>query len=95
MSPEGSPSSSLFDVRGTSLRDPQLSAEGREEQAERMRTRVRILVQLTTRHGRYRRGLVQAATSLMPDEASLLAISRLTASTSINFVMCCRCVPRT
>jgi hypothetical protein len=38
-----------------------------------MRTRVRLLIQLTTRHGRYRRGLVQAARSLTPNEASLLA----------------------
>ena len=34
-----------------------------------MRTRVRLLVQLTTRHGTYRRGLVQAAKSLTPEEA--------------------------
>jgi hypothetical protein len=43
-----------------------------DEQAERMRTRVRLLVQLTTRHGRYRRGLVQAAKSLTPEEAAVL-----------------------
>jgi hypothetical protein len=47
--------------------------EASEEQAERMRTRVRLLVQLTTRHGRYRRGLVQAAKSLAPEEAAVLA----------------------
>jgi hypothetical protein len=44
-----------------------------EHQAERTRTRVRLLVQLTTRHGRYRRGLVQAANSLTPEEAAVLA----------------------
>lgn len=38
-----------------------------------MRTRVRLLVQLTTRHGRYRRGLVQAAKNLNPHEAAVLA----------------------
>jgi hypothetical protein len=38
-----------------------------------MRTRVRLLVQLTTRHGRYRCGLVQAARSLNPQEAAVLA----------------------
>ena len=38
-----------------------------------MRTRVRLLVQLTTRHGRYRRGLLSAAKSLTPEEAALLA----------------------
>jgi hypothetical protein len=48
-------------------------AEANEHEAERIRTRVRLLIQLTTRHGRYRRGLVQAATSLTPNEASLLA----------------------
>jgi len=37
-----------------------------------MRTRVRLLVQLTTRHGRFRRGLVQAAKSLTPEEAAVL-----------------------
>lgn len=47
--------------------------EANEQEAERIRTRVRLLIQLTTRHGRYRRGLVQAATSLTPNEASLLA----------------------
>jgi hypothetical protein len=48
-------------------------AEPDEQEAERIRTRVRLLIQLTTRHGRYRRGLVQAATDLTPNEASLLA----------------------
>ena len=48
-------------------------ADAGEQQAERMRTRVRLLVQLTTRHGRYRRGLVHAAKSLTPNEASVLA----------------------
>ena len=38
-----------------------------------MRTRVRLLVQLTTRHGQYRRGLVHAAKGLTPDEAAVLA----------------------
>jgi hypothetical protein len=47
--------------------------EANEQQAERVRTRVRLLVQLTTRHGRYRRGLVHAAKSLTPNEAAVLA----------------------
>jgi hypothetical protein len=47
--------------------------EANEQEAERIRTRVRLLIQLTTRHGRYRRGLVQAAASLTPNEATLLA----------------------
>ena len=38
-----------------------------------MRTRVRLLVQLTTRHGQYRRGLVNAAKGLTPNEAAVLA----------------------
>jgi hypothetical protein len=48
-------------------------AEPSEQQAERMRTRVRLLVQLTTRSGSYRRGLVQAARTLTPEEAAVLA----------------------
>ena len=48
-------------------------AEASEQQAERMRTRVRLLVELTTRHGQYRRGLVHAAKGLTPDEAAVLA----------------------
>ncbi len=43
-----------------------------EEQAERVRTRVRLLVELTTRAGRFRRGLVAAARSLTPYEAAVL-----------------------
>lgn len=34
---------------------------------------MRLLVRLTTRHGRYRRGLVHAARSLTPEEAAVLA----------------------
>jgi hypothetical protein len=60
-------------VRGSSSGAIPWRADASEEQAERMRTRVRLLVQLTTRHGRYRRGLVQAAKSLTPHEASVLA----------------------
>jgi hypothetical protein len=48
-------------------------ADASEQQAERIRTRVRLLVQLTTRHGRYRRGLVHAANGLTPNEAALLS----------------------
>jgi hypothetical protein len=60
-------------VRRTSVRAAPRRAEVSEDQAERIRTRVRLLVQLTTRHGRYRRGLVQAARSLTPQEAAVLA----------------------
>jgi hypothetical protein len=60
-------------VRGRSIGAIQRRAEATEEQTEQMRTRVRLLVQLTTRHGRYRRGLVQAAKSLRPEEAAVLA----------------------
>jgi hypothetical protein len=49
------------------------SAGAGDQQAERMRTRVRLLVQLTTRHGRYRRGLIHAAKGLTPNEAAVLA----------------------
>jgi hypothetical protein len=60
-------------VRDTSTEATAPRVEASEQQAERMRTRVRLLVQLTTRHGRYRRGLVQAAKSLNPEEAAVLA----------------------
>lgn len=60
-------------MRGTSVGAAARPAEASEHQAEQTRTRVRLLVQLTTRHGRYRRGLVQAAKTLTPQEASVLA----------------------
>ena len=60
-------------MRGTSIGAATRRAPASEEQAERVRTRVRLLVQLTTRQGRYRRGLVQAATTLTPEEASVLS----------------------
>jgi len=60
-------------VRGTSNGAAARPAQTTEEQAERVRTRVRLLVQLTTRQGRYRRGLVQAAKTLAPQEASVLS----------------------
>jgi hypothetical protein len=67
------PSSSLNSVPGTLIRAAARRAPASDQQAERMRTRVRLLVQLTTRHGTYRRGLVQAAKSLTPQEAAVLA----------------------
>ena len=60
-------------MRGTSIGAAARRAQASEEEAERVRTRVRLLVQLTTRHGRYRRGLVQAAKTLTPEEASVLS----------------------
>ena len=60
-------------MRGTSVGAAARRREASEHQAEQTRTRVRLLVQLTTRHGRYRRGLVQAAKTLTPQEASVLA----------------------
>jgi hypothetical protein len=56
-----------------SMADPAGANEASEQQAERVRTRVRLLVQLTTRHGRYRRGLVHAAKRLTPEEAAVLS----------------------
>lgn len=58
---------------GISIRAATRPTKASDQQAERMRTRVRLLVQLTTRHGTYRRGLVQAAKSLTPEEAAVLA----------------------
>jgi hypothetical protein len=60
-------------VRGSATGATAPPREASELQAERVRTRVRLLVQLTTRHGGYRRGLVQAAKSLTPPEAAVLA----------------------
>lgn len=60
-------------MRGPSIRAATRRTKATEQQAELMRTRVRLLVQLTTRHGTYRRGLVQAAKSLTPEEAAVLA----------------------
>ena len=60
-------------MRGRSIGAVPQRAEASEEQTEQTRTRVRLLIQLTTRHGRYRRGLVQAAKSLRPEEAAVLA----------------------
>jgi hypothetical protein len=60
-------------VRGTLTSATARRTEADEQQADRMRTRVRLLVQLTTRHGGYRRGLVHAAKSLTPEEAAVLA----------------------
>ena len=73
MAPSDAPAVALLGVRGRSIGAISRRAEATEEQTEKMRTRVRLLVQLTTRHGRYRRGLVQAGKSLRPDEAAVLA----------------------
>ena len=60
-------------MRATSIQPAEPRAAVSDDQAEQTRTRVRLLVQLTTRHGQYRRGLVQAAKSLRPEEAAVLA----------------------
>src|SRR4029450_5433272 len=60
-------------MRRLSIRAAPERTTATEQQAERVRTRVRLLVQLTTRHGTYRRGLVQAAKGLTPEEAAVLA----------------------
>ncbi|MFI6694737.1 hypothetical protein ACIBLA_23835 [Streptomyces sp. NPDC050433] len=43
------------------------------EQVERVRTRVRLLVEITARAGSYRKGLVKAAEHLTPEEAVVLS----------------------
>ena len=60
-------------MRAASIQPAERRAAVSDDQAEQTRTRVRLLVQLTTRHGQYRRGLVQAAKSLRPEEAAVLA----------------------
>lgn len=42
-------------------------------QTENVRTRVRLLIQITARAGKYRRGLLAAAARLSPEEAAILA----------------------
>ena len=42
-------------------------------QTEMVRTRVRLLIQITARAGKYRRGLLAAAARLSPEEAAILA----------------------
>ncbi|MFE3253364.1 hypothetical protein [Streptomyces sp. NPDC059209] len=49
------------------------SDTGRAERAEQVRTRVRLMIEITARAGSYRKGLVQAAERLSPEEAVILA----------------------
>jgi hypothetical protein len=42
------------------------------EQTELVRTRVRLLVEITARAGKYRNGLLAAATQLSPEEAAII-----------------------
>jgi hypothetical protein len=43
------------------------------EETDRIRTRVRLLVEITARGARFRRGLLQAAERLTPEEAAVVA----------------------
>jgi hypothetical protein len=43
------------------------------DETERVRTRVRLMVQITARSGEYRSGLAQAAERLTPSEAAIIA----------------------
>ena len=43
------------------------------EQTELVRTRVRLLIQITSRAGKYRKGLLAAADRLSPEEAAIIA----------------------
>ncbi|WP_405792938.1 hypothetical protein [Streptomyces sp. NBC_01506] len=45
----------------------------RAERAEEVRTRVRLMIEITARAGSYRKGLVKAAERLSPEEAVILA----------------------
>jgi hypothetical protein len=49
--------------------EPELSAA----ETERIRTRVRLMIEITARGGRFRGGLVQAAERLTPEEAAIVA----------------------
>ena len=43
------------------------------QQTEQVRTRVRLLIQITARAGRYRKGLLAAASRLSPEEAAIIS----------------------
>ena len=45
-------------------------------QTEEVRTRVRLLIQITARAGKYRKGLLAAAAGLSPEEAAYHLRSR-------------------
>ncbi|MFD5897808.1 MULTISPECIES: hypothetical protein [unclassified Streptomyces] len=60
-------------VRTLAERPGKASDTGRAERAERVRTRVRLMIEITARAGSYRKGLVQAAERLSPEEAVILA----------------------
>jgi len=49
------------------------SDDARAQHADVMRTRVRLMIEITARAGAYRRGLVKAAGRLSPEEAEILA----------------------
>ena len=42
------------------------------EQTEQVRTRVRLLIDITARAGEYRKGLLAAADQLSPEEAAII-----------------------
>lgn len=44
-----------------------------EQQAERVRIRVRLMIEITARAGAYRRGLVSAVRRLSPEEATIIS----------------------
>ena len=44
-----------------------------EQRAELVRTRVRLMIEITARAGAYRKGLVSAATHLSPEEAAIIS----------------------
>lgn len=58
---------------GRALRGAHAVPAGEEARADEMRTRVRLMIEITARAGEYRRGLVKAAGRLSPEEAVILA----------------------
>ncbi|WP_406069070.1 hypothetical protein OG372_14510 [Streptomyces sp. NBC_01020] len=59
----------------THLRRPggAASDSARDRRAEEIRTRVRLMIEITARAGAYRKGLVAAARRLSPEEATILS----------------------
>ena len=62
------------------------------EQTELVRTRVRLLVEITARAGKYRNGLLAAAAQLSPEEAAVIVDLSRHGLRYPSCAMCCAAV---
>ena len=60
-------------IRQAGLPGRQAAQTPAEQQAELVRTRVRLMIEITARSGAYRKGLLAAADSLTPEEAEIIS----------------------